>query len=129
MWGPLSRTDGCSGITTTAVEVNVGNKWRDKSDKEKTCAKMWKNGPKRCELISASFYLRNKYLCSKTVSTPKPLPFVNLTFPKIENFAHRGLFSVNWRNPFKKYHCYLKQSHKITSRGALNYIKLEWSSG
>jgi len=56
-----------------------------------------KNGPKECELISASFYLRNKYLCSKTVCTPKPLPlpFVDLTFTKIENFAQRGPFSVN----------------------------------
>jgi hypothetical protein len=36
---------------------------------------------------SASFYVRNKYLCSKTVCTPKPLPFVDLTFPKIEKFA------------------------------------------
>lgn len=72
--------------------MNGETNLNDKSEKGKTCAKNVENGPKVCEIVSASFYAGNKYLCSKTVCTPKPLPFVDLTFPKIEklcsNFAY-----------------------------------------
>jgi hypothetical protein len=44
------------------LEINGKTNLNNKSEKEKTCAKMWKNGPNECELISASFYLRNEYL-------------------------------------------------------------------
>jgi len=63
---------------------------------------MWKNGPKECELISASFYLRNKYLHSKTVCTPKPLLFMGLTSPKIENFASKGPIFCQLKKYIKK---------------------------
>jgi len=47
--------------------VNGKTNLNNKSEKEKTCAKMWKNGPNECGLILASFYVRKKYRISRPI--------------------------------------------------------------